>query len=198
MPMKSPRTICLTFLMAFWLPAGAQVVIDPAAVVGAIKPMNAVNNGPAVANAKEQTRGNFYEYKVLNIPYARTHDSAYYAGYGGPHCVDISQLFPDFDKNPNDPSAYDFTNTDAYLQSIVATGAQVFFRLGESIEHTVKQYNIFPPKDYLKWAKICEHVIRHYNEGWADGLHLGIKYWEIWNEPDLDVEDWKTKPHTWG
>ena len=63
MPMKSPRTICLTFLMAFWLPAGAQVVIDPAAVVGAIKPMNAVNNGPAVANAKEQTRGNFYEYK---------------------------------------------------------------------------------------------------------------------------------------
>ena len=196
--MKPFKPICLAFLLLSWLPGGAQVVIDPSAVVGAIKPMNAVNNGPAVANAKEQTRGNFYEYKVLNIPYARTHDSAYYAGYGGPHCVDISQLFPDFDKNPNDPSAYDFTNTDAYLQSIVATGAQVFFRLGESIEHTVKQYNIFPPKDYLKWAKICEHVIRHYNEGWADGLHLGIKYWEIWNEPDLDVEDWKTKPHTWG
>ena len=113
--MKPFKPICLAFMLLSWLPAGAQVVIDPSAVVGAIKPMNAVNNGPAVANAKEQTRGNFYEYKVLNIPYARTHDSAYYAGYGGPHCVDISQLFPDFDKNPNDPSAYDFTNTDAYL-----------------------------------------------------------------------------------
>ena len=126
--MKPFKPICLAFLLLSWLPAGAQVVIDPSAVVGAIKPMNAVNNGPAVANAKEQTRGNFYEYKVLNIPYARTHDSAYYAGYGGPHCVDISQLFPDFDKSPNDPSAYDFTNTDAYLTNITAAGTQVFFR----------------------------------------------------------------------
>jgi hypothetical protein len=24
----------------------------------------------------------------------------------------------------------------------------------------------------------------HYNEGWADGFHYGIEYWEIWNEPD--------------
>ena len=34
---------------------------------------------------------------------------------------------------------------------------------------------------------ICEHIIRHYNEGWADGYHYGIKYWEIWNEPDNDM-----------
>lgn len=31
---------------------------------------------------------------------------------------------------------------------------------------------------------ISAPVIRHYNEGWADGYHYGIKYWEIWNEPD--------------
>ena len=178
--------------------ASAQVIVNPGSVVGPIKPMNAVNNGPAVANANEQTRGNFYEYKVLNIPYARTHDANHNSGYGGPHTVDVTAIFPDFDRDPDDPTAYDFTNTDVYLQSIKAAGTEVFFRLGESIEHTVKQYNIFPPKDYLKWAKICEHIIRHYNEGWADGLHLGIKYWEIWNEPDLDFDDWKTKPHTWG
>ena len=188
----------LAVLLLSGFAASAQVSIDPNVTVGPIKPMNGVNNGPTMANAKEQTRGNFYEYKVLNIPYARTHDSNYNSGYGGPHTVDISALFPDFDRDPDDPSAYDFTNTDAYLKSMMAAGTQVFFRLGESIEHTVKQYNIFPPKDYLKWAKICEHVIRHYNEGWADGFHLGIKYWEIWNEPDLDIEDWKTKPHTWG
>ena len=188
----------LAVLLLSGFAASAQVSIDPNVTVGPIKPMNGVNNGPTMANAKEQTRGNFYEYKVLNIPYARTHDSNYNSGYGGPHTVDISALFPDFDRDPDDQSAYDFTNTDAYLKSMMAAGTQVFFRLGESIEHTVKQYNIFPPKDYLKWARICEHVIRHYNEGWADGFHLGIKYWEIWNEPDLDIEDWKTKPHTWG
>jgi len=27
-------------------------------------------------------------------------------------------------------------------------------------------------------------VPRHYNEGWADGFTYGIKYWEIWNEPE--------------
>ena len=185
-------------LLLSCMAASAQVVISPDVEVGGIKPMNAVNNGPAVANANEQTRGNFYEYKLLHIPFARTHDSNYNSGYGGPHTVDISALFPDFSRDPDDPSAYDFTNTDAYLQSIVAAGTQVFFRLGQSIEHTVKKYHIFPPKDYLKWAKVCEHVIRHYNEGWGDGLHLDIKYWEIWNEPDLDTDQWQTKPRTWG
>ena len=187
-----------SILLLSCLAASAQVVVNPEVTVGNIKPMNGVNNGPTVASATEQTRGNFYEYKVLNIPFARTHDSNYNSGYGGPHTVDISALFPDFSRDPDDPSAYDFTNTDAYLKSIVAAGTQVFFRLGQSIEHTVKQYHIFPPKDYLKWAKVCEHVIRHYNEGWANGLHLDIKYWEIWNEPDLDTEQWQTKPRTWG
>ena len=36
----------------------------------------------------------------------------------------------------------------------------------------------------MKWAEICEHIIRHYNEGWADGFYYNIEYWEIWNEPD--------------
>ena len=25
----------------------------------------------------------------------------------------------------------------------------------------------------------------HYDDGWAHGYRLGIRYWEIWNEPDL-------------
>ena len=186
----------LALLLSCWA-ASAQVVVDPTAAVGPVKLMNAVNNGPVAANAKEQTRGNFNEYAALHIPYARTHDSAFNSGYGGPNTVDVSQIFPDFDRNPDDPSAYDFTNTDAYLWNIVSAGTQVFFRLGEGIEHTIKKYDIYPPKDYLKWAKVCEHIILHYNEGWANGMHLGIKYWEIWNEPDLE-EDYKTFPPTWG
>ena len=27
----------------------------------------------------------------------------------------------------------------------------------------------------------------HYNGGWAKGYHYNIRYWEIWNEPDLQV-----------
>ena len=192
------KRLLLPCLLAVCLSAGAQVVVDPGVAVGPVKLMNGVNNGPVAANAKEQTRGNFNEFAALHIPYARTHDSAFYAGYGGPNTVDVSQIFPDFDRDPDDPAAYDFTNTDAYLWNTVTAGTKIFFRLGESIEHTLKKYDIYPPKDYLKWARVCEHIIRHYNEGWANGMRLGIKYWEIWNEPDLDEEDWKTAPHTWG
>jgi hypothetical protein len=49
------------------------------------------------------------------------------------------------------------------------------------------------PPDFKKWAVICEHIIRHYTEGWADGFHYDMPYWEIWNEPDLDEDDAKNK-----
>ena len=54
--------------------ADILVTVDPARVVGPIKIMNAVNNGPSKARA-DQSRGNFAEYRALRIPYARTHDS---------------------------------------------------------------------------------------------------------------------------
>jgi beta-xylosidase len=31
------------------------------------------------------------------------------------------------------------------------------------------------------------NVIKHYNSGWAKGYHYKIKYWEIWNEPDIPM-----------
>jgi hypothetical protein len=44
---------------------------------------------------------------------------------------------------------------------------------------------VHPPKDFDRWARVCVNIIRHYNEGWADGFRHNIRYWEIWNEPDL-------------
>ena len=116
----------------------------------------------------------------------RPHDAALSSTYGGPHCIDISGIFSNFDADVNSPESYDFTITDKYIESVYTGGAQMFFRLGQSIENAAKKYNVYPPKDYRKWAQICEHIILHYNEGWTDGYHYGIKYWEIWNEADLD------------
>ena len=73
----------------------------------------------------------------------------------------------------------------------MAAGTEVFYRLGNKIEHESKRYGSIPPKDYAKWARICEHVILHMNEGWAGGHHYGIRYWEIWNEPDLHPQCWE-------
>ncbi|MBQ3809600.1 MAG: hypothetical protein II839_02130, partial [Kiritimatiellae bacterium] len=167
------------------------ITIHPSEILGPVKPMNAVNNGPVVAG-KDQTRGNLPTYKALEIPYARTHDAAFFNGYGGEHTVDISAVFPDFDADPLDPASYDFDLTDMYMEQILSAGTEPYFRLGQKIEHLPKKYYIFPPKDFKKWAVVCEHLIRHLNEGWAKGHHYGIKYWEIWNEPDLC--DWMGLP----
>ena len=157
-----------------------------------IRIMHAVNNGPVVAGG-DQTRGNQDAYKAARIPYARTHDASFYAGYGGNHTVDVNFIFPDFDADVNDPNSYDFACTDLYMKQIITYGTKPFFRLGSKIEHEIKKYNTFPPANFKKWAEICEHIIAHYTEGWADGFYYDIEYWEIWNEPDLDAHEENNK-----
>ena len=159
-----------------------ELKIDLSTKGGKIKPMNAVNNGP-VGGGTYLTRSNFSTYKALNIPFARNHDASFFEPYGGEHTVDVHRIFKNFDADENNPESYIFLPTDNYLKSIVDAGTKVFYRLGASIEHYYK-YGTRVPKDFLKWARICEHIIRHYTEGWADGFHYDIEYWEIWNEPD--------------
>ena len=99
-------------------------------------------------------------------------------------CCDIPSIFKDFDADENDPASYDFTLSDYYIEKIKECGTDIVYRLGSSMEQGDFRFNNKPPKDFAKWARICEHVIRHYNEGWANGHRYGIKYFEIWNEPD--------------
>jgi len=169
--------------------------------VGRIKPMHAVNNGPAFG-LKGATQGwgnqsNLEEFRAAGIPYARTHDSSFYPRYGLEHTVDVHAIFPDFSADPTDPASYDFTCTDHYMKMIEEANTKVFYRLGSRIEHEIKKYGTLPPADFKKWAVVCEHIIRHYNGDFADGLHMNIEYWEIWNEPDLDPDD-STNKRTWG
>lgn len=148
--------------------------------IGKIKPMHGVGQPPIIGNSYQM----FDYLKEAMIPYSRLHDVG--GPYGGNRFVDVPNLFRDFDADPCNPEAYDFAFTDLLIKNLMERGIEPFFRLGVTIENyaSVKAYRIFPPKDYLKWAKICEGVIRHYTEGWANGFYYNIKYWEIWNEPD--------------
>ena len=164
----------------------AHITVDFSKRIGPVKPMHSVNNGPAISRGLS----NFESYRDAGFPLARIHDAAFCPAYGGQHAVDIMNIFPDFDRDENDPDSYDFDLTDEYMEAILSAGTEVFFRLGNKIEHESKRYGAIPPKDCGKWARICEHVIRHMNEGWANGHEYGIRYWEIWNEPDLHPQCW--------
>jgi len=165
---------------------------------GKFKVLNATNGGPwHKRHASDQYRSNLIDYKAARIPYSRNHDSAIHGVYGGPYSHDITCIFPNFDADPYDPESYDFACTDEAIFVCLDAGTETFFRLGQTIEHQIKKHGTLPPRDFNKWAVICEHIIRHYNEGWADGFKLNINYWEIWNEPDLDLDD-STNKRTWG
>ncbi len=174
-----------------------SILVDFNNITGPVKPMHAVNNGPVYKHGADQRLTNMDSYRNAGIPYARNHDASFNASYGLNHTVDVAFIFPDFDADPYDEASYDFACTDEYLKVTALSGAETFYRLGSRIEHQVKKYNTLPPKDYKKWAVICEHIIKHYNYGWADGFELNLKYWEIWNEPDLDEDDSANK-RNWG
>ena len=149
-----------------------------------IKPMHAVVQVPFTGGFNQLNFTPMQILKDANIPYSRLHDVG--GPFGGFRYVDIPNLFRDFNADENDPASYDFAFTDELIKGMMSYGVAPYFRLGVTIENqcNIKAYRIYPPEDYGKWARICEHVIRHYNEGWADGFHFGIKYWEIWGEPD--------------
>ena len=158
----------------------AAITVDFSQNKGKIKPVHGVGQPPFSGVDFCM----FHYLSEAGIPFSRLHDVGGYLGGG--RFVDIPNLFRDFDADPEDPASYDFTFTDMLIEALVKSGAEPFFRLGVTIENQayIKSYRIDPPADNLKWAKICEGVIRHYTQGWADGYHYNIRYWEIWNEPD--------------
>jgi xylan 1,4-beta-xylosidase len=125
-------------------------------------------------------------FEAAGFPLTRLHDCQ----WPEPAVVDIHTIFPDFRDDPGDPQSYSFLRTDDYIDSILKTGVGICYRLGESIEHSRRKYNVHPPADYEKWADVCLGIIRHYNEAWASGFHHNIRYWEIWNEPEVRPQMW--------
>ena len=162
--------------------APVSITIDPGAAIGPVKPVNGVGQPPLIG-----ATGDWWMFRYLSaagIPFSRLHDTG--GAYGRNIFVDIPNLFRDFDADEDEPANYDFAFTDILIGKLVENGIEPFFRLGVTIENypEVRRYRIEPPKDPAKWARICEHVIRHYTEGWANGFRHRITYWEIWNEPE--------------
>ena len=158
--------------------------VDFGKIIGKIKPMHAVGQPPFKVGFNILDCSPMEILRDAHIPYSRLHDVG--GPFGGNRYVDIPNIFRDFDADENDPENYDFAFTDVLITGMIEHNVAPYFRLGVTIENqsNIKAYRIHPPKDFNKWARICEHIVRHYNEGWADGFHYGIVYWEVWNEPE--------------
>lgn len=152
--------------------------IDAGKTAGNIKPLNDMCCGPVCLRGYHDFTS---YYKELGVQYVRLHDIPYTFDA----VQDINYVFPNMEADPEREESYNFGQTDFYINTITSEGMKVIYRLGYSIEFekTPLVHNV-PPASFDKWASICAHVVRHYNQGWANGKELGITYWEVWNEPD--------------
>jgi len=186
------------------------VTVDASKSAGRLRSLLGVNGAPApgfhkpirfqfggwnVPDDTDATPG----YHDARIDLIRTHD-AY-----GPGDVDAVfpdapgtlidgartalSIFPNPDADPNDPASYRFEPTDRLIASIKGTGSEVIFRIGRS-----EGSNVDPPKDFDRYAQVVKHIVLHYNKGWANGFKYDIRYWEVWNEPDLGRLFWGGTP----
>lgn len=164
-----------------------NIKVDFSKNTGEIKPLHGVCCAPYVRSAGPNQAQIDKYFKEAKIPYCRLHDCC--GPYGGTYYVDVPNIFRDFDADENDEANYDFHYTDEYVKAIQDSGCEAYYRLGVTIEWGSKKYTSMPPSDFAKWARICEHIIMHYNKGWANGFEFNIKYWEIWNEPENPGSD---------
>jgi xylan 1,4-beta-xylosidase len=176
-----------------------SVQVDAGKVIGEVRSFQGVNGPPSPLMAGLPNL--VQQYKDLRINQVRTHD------FMGPTEIDsefeqgnglltwlipdpaqragvvkagnASIIFPDWAADPEKPASYNFAPTDEVLAAIRATGAEIYYRIGRSWGA-----NVEPPPDFDKFANVVKHIAMHYNQGWANGFHYDIRYWEFWNEPD--------------
>lgn len=164
-----------------------QIRIDFKSDIARIRSINGGNLGPKL-HGRKHSPATEKPFADLRLPLTLLHD----APLDNPGCrlVDIQHIFGNFKADSSNPDNYYFTQTDDYIRNILDCGTQIVYRLGTSIEHSIKNYYTFPPEDFEKWIDISLHIIRHYNQGWADGYNWNIKYWQIWNEADGHPNMW--------
>lgn len=150
-------------------------------VIGTIRKLNGVCLAPPTGNRFAIQQFN-EAYRKMNVAAVRLHDCP--LNNPGMRLVDTAQIFGNWNADPENPDNYYFAQTDAHLKNCLDLGIPLLYRLGNSIEHGPVVYYARPPEDFTKWAKICERIIAHYTQGWANGFEWDLRYWAVWCEPN--------------
>ena len=157
-----------------------KILLDPHKV--SEKPMRNIlgmNNIPRMVTLPVQERET-RDFNALNLKHIRFHDAP--MDNPGFVLVDIHRIFPLFHQNETDPRNYVFGQTDDYMAPIANSNAEIDFRLGETIDHSLKARMIAVPEDIEKWARVCRNIIGHYKNGEMDGMYLNITRVSVWEE----------------
>lgn len=161
---------------------GKIITVDFSKKEGKIRPLSGLNAGPMLSACGKKLDLTD-AYRDMKIPAVRLADVE--PPYGQNQLVDIHCIFPDFSADPDDPTSYNFTETDKYVAAVRGAGAEPVLRFGESPDEYERKLFVKSPIDLEKWASVCVHTVMHYNEGFAGGYKWRLKCFEIWDLPEL-------------
>ena len=103
-----------------------------------------------------------------------------------PEYIRIDHIYDSYDLVQGGPGnlSFNWTNLDATVRSILATGALPFFSLSYMPPSIAKNsYVDEVPINWSDWENLTEQTIEHYSG--KSGFNLNGVYYEVWNEPDL-------------
>ena len=88
---------------------------------------------------------------------------------------------------------YNFQYIDAVYDQILKIGMKPFVEIAfmpdalKSNDKTIFWWkgNISPPKDYEKWRKLIQTLVKHLRDRYGEA-EVAQWYFEVWNEPNLD------------
>jgi len=159
------------------------VTADFSKEIGKVRPeLHSSGFGPQICSCPKE---NVDDIRAMGFKASRTHDWALINP--AERVCDYYHVFPLKGADATKAENYVFGPTDYLLKRTrEEVGNEVFFRLGTSIEHSGDKvhFNSAIPEDFEKVAETFAGTVRHYNRGWANGYEWGVRYWEIWNEPD--------------
>jgi hypothetical protein len=113
-----------------------------------------------------------------------------------PRYIRIDHIYDFYDVVSRDQSGgvrFSWSNLDATVCDIMATGARPFFSLGYMPpEMSVDGSLISQPRDWNEWSLLVQKTIERYsgvNSTMCGGAYRDLQtdiYYEVWNEPDLE------------
>ena len=178
--------VALALSSAFAQQTPVTIRVDASKPIGLLKHLNDVDNGPLCEHGIIDLSG---YYKQLDVRNVRLHD----APWSYADVLDVDYIFPDWNADPDRPESYRFAASDFYIASLTRLNINLIYRIGYSAQGKSPTPHLFLPGSPEKWADVAAHIVRHYNQGWANGPHANIRSWEIWNEPD-NAEFWSGTP----
>jgi len=92
---------------------------------------------------------------------------------------------------------YNYMYVDVLFDFMLSINIKPFVELGfmpnalASGEETIFWWrgNVTPPKDYDKWEKLIENLVRHFSDRYG-AEEVKTWYFEVWNEPNLSPGFW--------